>query len=171
MIPFILRPWQKEDLDNLVAMANNKKIARYMTDAFPYPYTREAGIQFIKRNSKAQPVQVMAIVIEDKAAGGIGIFPQTDIMRKNAEMGYWLGEPYWGQGIITRAIKEMTTYAFDTFDIERIYARPFGSNIASQKVLEKAGFILEAQIKKSIYKNGLFEDELIYAIRRKQPNT
>ena len=81
-------------------------------------------------------------------------------------MGYWLAEPFWGKGIITAAIRQMVEYGFKTWDITRIYARPFGSNIASQKVLEKAGFRLEVRFEKTIFKNGVFEDELIYAIRR-----
>ena len=89
-------------------------------------------------------------------------------MCKNAELGYWLAEPFWGKGIITYAIQEMVEYGFKTFDITRIFAIPFGTNIASQKALEKAGFILEARLNKTIFKNGEYQDELIYAIR-KQP--
>ena len=105
--------------------------------------------------------------MDGKAAGGIGIHPQEDIYCKNAEMGYWLAEPYWGKGIITKAVLQMIDYAFANFDISRIYARPFGTNIGSQKVLEKAGFKLEARIEGSLFKKGEYLDELIYAVRRK----
>ena len=81
-------------------------------------------------------------------------------------MGYWLAEPYWGQGIITNAIKEMIGFTFKTYDINRVFARPFDTNTASQRVLEKAGFKLEAKLEKTIYKNGEYLDELIYAYRR-----
>ena len=87
-------------------------------------------------------------------------------MCKNMELGYFLGEPFWGKGIITEAVKQIVDYGFQHFDITRIYARPYGNNPASQKVLEKAGFTLEARIEKNIYKNGEFLDELIYAIRK-----
>lgn len=161
-----LRPWKKEDLENLVKYANNKKIADNLTDAFPHPYTKEKGIAFIEMATKSSPPTIMAIVIDGEAVGGIGLHPQTDIHAKNAEMGYWLAEPYWGKGIISAAIKKMVDYGFENFEITRIFARPFGRNIGSQKVLEKAGFILEAKFDNTIFKNGQFEDELIYAIRR-----
>jgi RimJ/RimL family protein N-acetyltransferase len=81
------------------------------------------------------------------------------------ELGYWVAEPFWGKGIMTKAVLQMVDYGFKTFDITRIFARPFGTNIASQTVLEKAGFILEARLDKTLYKNGEFLDELIYAVR------
>jgi RimJ/RimL family protein N-acetyltransferase len=94
------------------------------------------------------------------------LHPQADIHKKNAELGYWLAEPYWGKGIVSNAVKEIVTYGFENFDIDRIFARPFGTNIGSQKVLEKAGFILEGTFKNTLYKNGVYLDELIYAVRK-----
>lgn len=164
---FILRPWNENDTDSLVANANNFNIARFLTDGFPHPYTEENARAFIAMATKEVPVHIFAIEVEGKAVGGIGIHPQSDIMKKNAELGYWLGEAYWGKGIITAAIKQMIDFAFSTYDITRIYARPFGNNAASQKVLQKAGFVLEARIEKNIFKNGEFLDELIYAVRKK----
>ncbi len=160
-----LRPWNIEDAESLVENANNFEIARFMSDAFPYPYTIEDAKDFIAFATKDEPIHIFAIEIDGKAVGGIGIHPQADIMKKNAELGYWLGEKYWGKGIISRAIQEIIPFAFKTYDITRIYARPFGNNLASQKVLEKAGFKLEARIKENIFKNGEYLDELVYAIR------
>ncbi|MDV7400217.1 GNAT family protein, partial [Arthrospira platensis SPKY1] len=77
----------------------------------------------------------------------------------------WLAEPFWGRGIVTEAIKQVVDFAFNTYDINRIFARPFGTNIASQRVLEKAGFTLEARLEKTLYKNGEYLDELIYSVR------
>lgn len=166
---FTLRPWTIDDLESLVAFANNAAIAKFMSDQFPHPYTAEKGKVFIEFATKNRITNIFAIDVEGKAAGGIGIHPQEDIYCKNAELGYWLAEPYWGKGIITNAVLQMIDYAFTNFDINRIYARPFGTNIASQKVLEKAGFILEARIEKALFKNGEYLDELIYAVRRKFP--
>lgn len=163
---FRLRPWSMNDLDSLLINANNYNISRFMTDGFPHPYTRKNGIDFITMATKDDPVHIFAIEVNGLAVGGIGIHPQTDIMKKNAELGYWLGEEYWGNGIITKAITQMIDFGFKTCDITRIYARPFGTNLASQRVLEKAGFKLEARIEKNIYKNGEVLDELIYAVRR-----
>jgi [ribosomal protein S5]-alanine N-acetyltransferase len=161
-----LRPWKEEDLPTLVELANNPKIARFMTDQFPHPYTRLNAKSFIDFAGSHLPLHIFAIEQSGKCIGSIGIHPQQDIMRRNAELGYWLGEPYWGRGITTQAIRQMVQYGFANFDIDRIFARPFGTNIASQKVLEKAGFVLEGRFEKTIIKNGELLDELIYSVRR-----
>ena len=163
-----LRPWTMDDLDQLVVYANNKNIADNLTDLFPHPYTREDGIKFIEMTLQKEPRQIFAIDLDGKAIGAIGLHPQSDIHRMNAELGYWLAEPFWGKGIITRAIREMVVYGFDTLEINRIFARPFGRNKASQRVLEKAGFILEAHLKNTIIKNSVYLDELIYAVRKEE---
>lgn len=164
---FKLRPWTINDLDSLVKNANNINIAKFMSDGFPFPYTAEKGKSFIELATKSENILYYAIEVDGQAVGGIGISVKTDIKRKNAELGYWLGEPYWGQGIMTEAITKIVAIAFNTFDITRIYAAPFGTNFASHQVLEKAGFTLEARFEKSLFKNGEYLDELIYAIRRK----
>ena len=159
---FKLRPFRDSDLAGLVKYANNYNIAKYLTNQFQHPYTEEDGRKFISNVTNSDPVNVFAIEVNGEAAGAIGIFPQSDIHEKNAEMGYWLAEPYWGKGIVTRAIGQIVEYGFKTFDISRIYARPFATNRASQRVLEKAGFTCEARLKNALYKNGSYMDELIY---------
>ena len=163
---FTLRPWTTDDLDSLVTFANNPAIAKNMTDKFPHPYTAEDGREFIEFATRENPANIFAIDINRQASGGIGLHPQADIHRKNAELGYWLAEPYWGNGIITKAIVQMVDYGFRTFDIKRIFARPFGTNTGSQKALQKAGFTLEGQFEKTYFKNGEYLDELVYAIRK-----
>ncbi len=163
---FTLRPWEPGDLENLVRFANNFKIAKNLTDKFPHPYTLEDGKAFLAMASEFNPPRIMAIVAEEGAIGSIGVFPQTDVHRFNAEMGYWLAEPYWSRGIMTRAIRLMVDYAFKTWEINRIFARPYGTNLASQKILEKNGFKREAFFEKTLVKNGELLDELIYAIRK-----
>jgi ribosomal-protein-alanine N-acetyltransferase len=163
---FSLRPWAMDDLESLVKYANNYEIARNLMDRFPHPYTHENGKTFINMAMDDAPPHVFAIVIGGEAAGGIGLHPEYDVFRKNAELGYWLGQPFWGKGIMVNAVKQMVEYGFHTLDINRIFARPFGSNLASQRVLQKAGFTLEAELKSTIYKNGEYQDELIYAVRR-----
>lgn len=166
MINFSIRPWSLSDLDSLVLYANNWNVAKNLTDKFPHPYTEADGRSFIEFANKDNPVHIFAIDINGEAVGGIGIHPQDDIFKRNAELGYWLGEPFWGQGIITSAVKQMVDFAFKTYDIDRVFARPFGTNLASQKVLEKAGFLREGQFEKIIFKNGAYFDELIYAVRK-----
>ena len=86
------------------------------------------------------------------------------IFRRSAEIGYWLGEEYWGRGIVTEAVKVFTEWAFANFDLSRIYAGVFEWNPASARVMEKAGFEFEGRMKKAVTKEGRTGDELIYAI-------
>jgi [ribosomal protein S5]-alanine N-acetyltransferase len=166
-MPHLLRPWSMTDLDNLVKHANNINIAKNLTDKFPFPYTEEAGRNFISYATNTDgSATIFCIEVDGEAAGGIGVHPMEDVFRKNAELGYWLAEPYWGKGIMTAALKEMIDYAFKNYDITRLFARPYGSNVASQKLLEKCGFVLEARFEKTLYKNETFEDELVYGYRK-----
>lgn len=164
---FKLRPWRIEDLNSLVKHANNWNVAKNLMDRFPFPYTKKGGRAFIEFATTQNPINLFAIDVRGEAIGGISIEPQPDIHRKNAELGYWLAEPFWGKGIITRAVKQAVDFAFKTYDIDRVFARPFGNNFASQKVLEKNNFILEARFEKVLFKNGEYLDELVYAVRRK----
>jgi [ribosomal protein S5]-alanine N-acetyltransferase len=163
-----LRPWMISDTGTLCKYANNAKIAGFMTDAFPHPYAEADAIKFIEMTTANMPRNILAISINDEAIGGIGIHPQHDIYRKNAELGYWLAEPFWGKGIMTKAVRQMTDYVFSNFDINRIFARPFHHNTPSQKVLLNAGFTFEATLKNSIYKNGQYYDEMIFVYHRPQ---
>lgn len=163
---FSIRPFKTTDIESLMEYANNPKIAANLTNQFPHPYTRESGQAFIRMATQINPPTIFAIDINNKASGGIGLHVQEDIHIKNAELGYWLAEPFWGKGIMTKAVKHMVAYGFKNLDINRIFARPFGTNLASQKVLRNAGFVLEGKFKDTIYKNGQYLDELIYAVRK-----
>lgn len=158
-----LRPWKEEDIEYLLKYANNKKIADNMRDRFPHPYFREAGIAFIKENQEDNPTKIFAIEIDGIPVGSIGIFPGIDVYRKSAEIGYWIAEDYWGKGIATKAVKEIISYGFATWDLNRIYAKAFEPNAASQRVLLKAGFKYEAKIEKAVFKNNQLLDELIFS--------
>jgi [ribosomal protein S5]-alanine N-acetyltransferase len=166
MIDFSLRAWKKDDVKSLAKYANNWNIAKNMTDGFPFPYTEETARNFIEMTQEYIPNRFFAIVVNDEAVGGIGIHPQTDIQRKNAELGYWLAEEFWGNGIIYRAIFQINEYAFENFDINRIFARPFATNLASQKVLQKAGFKFECKFEKTLIKNDELIDEMFFSMRR-----
>ncbi len=163
---FSLRAWTKNDLHSLVKYADNPKIAAMMSNKYINPYTYEQGEKFIGFATKEKPYRILAIDVVGEAVGAIGVHPGTDIYCKNAELGYWLGEPFWGKGIMTKAVIQMVDYGFQNWDISRIYARPYGTNTGSQKVLEKAGFVLEARLEKTIFKNEVYLDELIYAVRK-----
>jgi RimJ/RimL family protein N-acetyltransferase len=161
-----LTPWKLDYATQLQRLANNSAIAQNLTNTFPHPFSVENAVQFITRTVEHQPTRIFAIQYHEDIVGSIGLYPQTDIFSQNAELGYWVGEPYWGKGIVTAAILEMVAYGFANLPINRIFARPFGTNKASQRVLEKAGFVLEATLIGTIVKNDIVHDELIYAIRK-----
>ena len=161
---FKLRPWANSDLESVAQHANNSNILKFMSDGFPNSYDKWKS--FIEFAVHDKSVHYLAIEIEGQAVGGIGISPKKDVMCKNAELGYWLSEDYWGHGVMTTAIKEIVAIAFANYDINRIFATPYETNYASHRILEKAGFVLEARFEKIVYKNGELLDELVYAIRR-----
>jgi [ribosomal protein S5]-alanine N-acetyltransferase len=163
-IHFMLRPWQKTDASSAAEYATTT-ICRFMSDAFPGEdvVKWEAFIEYANTNPFAF---YKTIDVDGRAVGGVGVLLKDDIMRLNAELGYWIADAYRGQGIMTEVVREMVASVFANFEVTRIYATPFGTNFASQRVLEKAGFSLEAMFDKVILKNGIFIDELVYAIRR-----
>jgi RimJ/RimL family protein N-acetyltransferase len=163
---FRLREWRSGDEVSLVRHANNRKIWINLRDAFPQPYTMEDAARWISRAGSEEPVTSFAIVVDGEAVGGIGIVLQQDVFRRSAEIGYWLGEDFWGRGIVTQAVRALTEYAFSNFDLCRIYAGVFEWNPASMRVLEKCGYQLEARMKKAITKDGKTIDDFIYAITR-----
>jgi len=96
------------------------------------------------------------------------VFLGSDVYRRSAELGYWLGEPFWGRGIMTAAVETMCREGFAAWDIVRIHAEAFARNAASRRVLEKAGFALEGTLRRSVYKNGEMLDSCIYALVREE---
>ncbi|KXS41999.1 MAG: acetyltransferase, ribosomal protein N-acetylase [Methanolobus sp. T82-4] len=162
---FTLRPWEENDAKRLAFIANNRKISCYLRDGFPHPYTIDdaKGFIYLARQPEVDFAGV-AIEIEGVLAGSIGAYPKEDVHRKNMEVGYFLGEDYWGRGIMSDIIRCMLQYLFENFDIVRVYAEPFASNMPSRRVLEKAGFRLEGVLKNSIIKDDVVQDSCIYAI-------
>ena len=158
-----IRSWREEDEASLVRYANNRRVSRNMRDAFPYPYTADDARAWIRFASQQEPETNFAIADSRGAIGGIGLRPGEDVFRRTAEIGYWLGEPFWGRGIATEAVKAMTGYAFGNFDLARIQAIVYEGNPASARVLEKAGYTLEGRSRKSITKAGRTFDHFIYA--------
>ena len=158
-----LRPWHITDAPSLVLNANNKKVIENLRDVFPHPYSQNDARFFITHLANSTSSLIIAIVVDGDAVGSIGIHPQADIYRKSAELGYWLGEKYWGKGIASEAANAMVQYAFNHFDINRIYACVFERNKASMRVLEKCGFVCEAIHHKAVIKDNLIMDEYIFA--------
>jgi [ribosomal protein S5]-alanine N-acetyltransferase len=163
-----LRPFRLEDAPRLAELANNIKIAVNLRDGFPHPYSLADAENFIKMCMSQNPTQAFAIEYNGEYAGNIGLHPETDVYRKSAEIGYFLGEPYWGKGIMTEAVKQMVEYGFANLDIVRIHTGIFEYNVASQRVLEKCGFKKEVVFEKAIFKNNRLWNEVRYALLKNQ---
>ena len=161
-----VRSWEWRDRDAIVRYANNRKVSINLRDRFPFPYTARDARNWLDVVVDAKPVTNFAIDVAGEAVGGIGFTPQHDVERRSAEIGYWLGEPFWGRGIATEALIAVTEYAFANFDLCRLYAHVFDWNRASARVLEKAGYEFEGRLRKSVTKDGQTIDQLMYAIIR-----
>jgi len=165
---FELRDWQPGDAVSLAKYADNYEVAKNLRNIFPQPYYLEDAKAYINAcmNSDRTRQCIKAIVVDNEAAGSIGFTLQEDVHCKSAELGYWLGEPFWHQGIMSAAVKQICEYAFAEYDLVRIYAEPFAHNTGSRKVLEKAGFKLEGIKQKSICKEGRIFDSCLYALTK-----
>ncbi len=165
---FILREWKYEDAGQLAEAANNPNIARNLRNIFPHPYSLEDARQFlnlcISEEEKNQLFR--AIETDGKVVGSISISVKDDVYEKSAELGYWLSEDYWGQGITSRAARMICREAFARFDIIRIFAEPFEYNTGSRRVLEKSGFTYEGTMRNGIYKNGEVHSYCMYSLLR-----
>lgn len=166
-----LRPWRNKDQKELATQANHYEIWRNLTDSFPYPYTQNDAEAWIELNLYQKPAENLAIVVNGKIAGGIGLVKKTGNWEKTAEIGYWLGAEFWGRGIGTKAVKKFTQYVFDTFPaIHRLEANVIAYNMASKRVLEKSGFSLEGVMKERFLKSEQLYDIWHYAKLRKHKN-
>lgn len=160
-----IRKWELSDARNLAAALSNKKIQDNLRDGLPYPYTEQDGRDFISAMLSADENETFAfaITVDNIAIGSIGIFRQGNIHRRTAELGYYIAEEYWGKGIMTEAVRQICEYVFSKSDIIRIFAEPFAYNIASCRVLEKAGFQCEGTLRSNALKNGKVMDMKMYS--------
>lgn len=163
---FKLRNIREEDAISLAVHANNKKIWDTVRDFFPHPYTVQDAVDFARFCQTSDSVYNQTIDINGEAVGVIGIVLQSDVHRVTAEVGYWLGEKYWGKGIMTEALKSMTALAFVKYDLQRLHTGVFANNRASMRVLEKAGYTLDCVFRNAIIKNGNLMDEYRYSFLR-----
>jgi ribosomal-protein-alanine N-acetyltransferase len=161
--PCIVRPYRPDDTPAIAREANNRKVAANMRDLFPHPYTEADAEGWVAHATSEEPMRNFAIEVGGAYAGGIGLKLEGDIDRVSAELGYWLGERFWGRGIATAAIRGFVPWAFGAFQLERIYATPFMANAASARVLEKASFNREGVMRRAAIKDGVVIDLPLYA--------
>lgn len=165
----LLSAWQQSDVDALAGLINNQHIYAN-TLLIPHPYSLEDAKSFIARCREyfLETGMHLDFSIKDKAGqllGGIGFMKQElSYLRHSVEIGYWVGEPYWGSGIATKALKAMVGWIFSNLPIKRITAHVYEENTASMRVLEKAGFAYEGLLKKYYIKDDKHLNARLYAL-------
>lgn len=175
-----LRDPRPSDAASLARHANNRNVWLNLRDMFPHPYSIDDAKRFIAMVGRQHPATIFVIDVSGaadeagrraadsglprNAVGAIGLTVKEDVERVSAELGYWLAEPFWGRGITTAAVRAMVAYAFRTFGLTRVFALPYARNAASARVLEKAGFQLEARMRRAVVKDGVVQDQLMYGI-------
>ncbi|MFH1454954.1 MAG: GNAT family protein [bacterium] len=168
---FVLRPHRKGDYVSFAKNANNKKLAKNLLDSFSSPYTEKEAKKWILMNIKSQKKGTFMNFIID--IDGFAVGSMGGNFKKGqpyiVSFGYWLGEKYWGKGIVTEAIKLFTNYIFkSTKSIERIEASVYPWNEGSKKVLLKNGFKMEGILRKSRLKNGKIIDVHMFSKLRNE---
>lgn len=161
-----LRAWRDGDQADLVRHANNRLVAQNLRDRFPHPYTPADADAYLARIGKLDPITSWAIALDDRPVGGIGLVIGEDVERVSAEIGYWLGQEFWGRGIATAAVRCLTQHAFAAFELNRVFAIPFADNAASIRVLIKCGYRHEGTLRGSAIKEGRLRDQELFAITR-----
>jgi ribosomal-protein-alanine N-acetyltransferase len=159
----VIRLWQSGDELSLVRHANNRNVWINLRDLFPHPYTTADARHWIADQVGRRFPDHWAIEVEGHAVGAIGLKPRDDVNRISAEIGYWLGEEFWGRGIMTEAVHAMTRYGFETLGMTRIFAEVFEWNDSAMRVLEKNGYVREGVLRQSAIKAGKVIDQIVYA--------
>lgn len=159
----LLRSPALGDAESIARHVGNRAVSINLRDRVPHPYALEDAVRWIDSSQGQNPVTSFIIDIDGAAVGGIGFTLGTDIERISAELGYWLGEDYWGRGIATAAVRRICEYGFGALDLVRIFALPMAHNASSQRVLEKAGFVREGVLRNACIKDGKILDEIMYA--------
>ena len=158
-----IRSWQLEDVPSLAKHANNRNVWLMLRDRMPHPYTLAHAVEHVRERLEEPDRPMFCIDVGGEAVGGIGLHPGNDVARFNAELGYWLAEPFWGRGIMTAAVRALVRYGFEQLPLNRIEAYVYETNQSSARVLEKCGFALEGRLRKSVVKDGCVLDSLLYA--------
>lgn len=161
--PCQLRTLQPSDAAPMAEHAANENIWRNVRDYFPNPYRIEDAASFIAMETGRDVPQNLGIICEEKCIGVIGFYPMQDVYRLTADFGYWIGEPFWGRGIVSAAVAAMVDYVFKQTDIIRLQSSVFAFNEASKKVLLKNGFTLDCVAKRGAIKNGVIIDEFRFS--------
>jgi ribosomal-protein-alanine N-acetyltransferase len=157
-----LHNWRTGDEFRLSQIADSENVSRFMTDRFPHPYTVDDAKWWIAQNAGPNATN-FAIVVNGEIIGGAGFAIGEYEKSCSAEIGYWLGEAYWGRGYASAALRTLTEYAFAKHRLRRLAAVVYAPNIASTRVLEKCGYVREAVMRNAVVKRGNLYDVFLYA--------
>jgi len=156
-----LRAYRNSDIDAIHCLLNNYDVSRFLSSRIPFPYTHDDAQRWVNHAAKHEITRV--IDCEGQLAGIVTVERGIDENARCGEIGYWLGQPYWGRGIASEAVSLMTDEIFSQTDIVRLFAPVYEPNKASMRVVEKCGYHLEGIAEKSAFKDGRFYDEYIFA--------
>ena len=164
----VLRPLRNADARLLAASADDPRIAENLRDGFPNPYSVRDARRFIASVRDAPPLSVLGIIRDGEPIGCMGLTPGSDVYRLNGEIGYWIGVAHWGQGLVTEAVDAFVRTIWQQTGMERLHAGVFSGNPASERVLEKCGFLLESVQRRAVIKNGRFRDLSVWVQLRER---
>lgn len=163
-----IRLFAKDDREDIVRLGDNARVARFLANRFPHPYRPADADAWLALVADETPPHNFAVEWRGKFIGGIGLAPLADVHFQTADLGYWLGEPYWGKGLAARALALLIAYAFSRLPYIRLQALVFEENTASMRVLEKNHFIKEGVLRRHVTKNGAVLNAALYALLREE---
>lgn len=161
-----LRPFTLADAAQIHALCSDYEIAR-TTLGIPHPYEEGIAERWIAVHAhrfytNQHVTLAVTDVVDGTVLGSAGL--DTHRTQKRAELGYWIGVPYWGKGYCTEAAQALIRYGFDVLDLHKIVARHFASNTASGRVMQKIGMQHEAVLREDILKDGVYHDAVVYGL-------
>ena len=161
-----LRPITKSDAESIYKYARDRAISRYTF--LPHPYTRKDADDWVITSSERNASGIdFNMGIELPSTGeiiGMISLNNIDVINRHAELGYWLGKPFWGKGMVSEAVALVVNYTFRRLKLVRIYARVMHPNTTSAHLLEKCGFAYEGTLRRHIKRNGRYLDDVRYGL-------
>ncbi len=162
-----IRPLKFSDGPDIYENVKDKEIVTW-TVSIPHPYPKDGALKFIRKaryNIKKKRSYAFSIVLKETGTViGVVELMAFDWKNKNAEIGYWLGRKYWGEGLMTETVRLILKFGFGNLGLHRIYAKLFEDNTGSVRILEKSGFKLEGRMREERYRYGKWHDVLRYGI-------
>jgi ribosomal-protein-alanine N-acetyltransferase len=178
----ILRGYSFADVPRVQELVSDRGVAAG-TLRIPHPYPAGAAEEWFERQTREvsegkaftfaitlagtrSPGREHDLTDTGHVIGTVGLTLELDHYRAN--LGYWIGAPYWNKGFATEAARAVVNFGFSRTQLHRIVAQRFVENAASARVLEKLGFVQEGVLRQEIYKDGRFRDLVTYGLLREE---